>query len=713
MTTIRTETKDGIANIWLDQPDEKLNKISLELLDEFAAVMETLESDPMIKGAVLISGKPDSFIAGADIERFLAMRSPGEAAALSRKGHTLLNRLADSAKPIVAAIHGAALGGGLEVALACTARVATDDPSTVMGSPEVKLGILPGGGGTQRLPRLIGLQPALEIMLTGKNVYPKQAKRIGLVDYLVHPYGLLETARQIAVDLCSRRPRRKSRRPVSQKFLEGTPFTRALIYKKSREVVQRQTQGNYPAPFKIIECVQTGMEKGMQAGLAAEEEKFDALVLSPESRQLIGLFFNMNAKKKNPLREAARPVETVGILGAGFMGAGIAGVSAAQGMTVLLKDVDDVALGKGEKAIWDEFSGKVKKGALTAFERDRIFSRISGKTDFKGFERAELVIEAVFEDVKLKRTLLDQTEALVSENCIFASNTSALPIQEIARNARRPEHVIGMHYFSPVSRMPLLEIIRTNQTPDWVVATAVDVGIRQGKTVVVVKDGPGFYTTRILAPMLHEALLILEEGAGIMQVDTEMKRYGFPVGPLTLLDEVGIDVGAHVSDGVLGQLFVSRGLSHSDIMTRLNNAGFKGRKNRKGFYRYDRPRFAGIGRKRKKRENAKIYDFFGGPNRKVMDPVAIQDRLAFVMINEAARCLQEEVVSTPADGDLGAVMGLGFPPFLGGPFRNMDRIGIESVLKKLSVLEQNYGPRFAPARILVDMHRNNQRFYSR
>jgi 3-hydroxyacyl-CoA dehydrogenase/enoyl-CoA hydratase/3-hydroxybutyryl-CoA epimerase len=380
-------------------------------------------------------------------------------------------------------------------------------------------------------------------------------------------------------------------------------------------------------------------------------------------------------------------------------------------MKVLLKDVDYEAVGRGEKAVWDELSGKVKKGALSAFERDRIFSRISGRTDYKGFGAVELMVEAVFEDLKLKQEVLAQAEAAVSENCIFASNTSSLPIREIAKKARRPQQVIGMHYFSPVARMPLLEIIETADTADWVTATAVAVGIRQGKTVIVVKDGPGFYTTRILAPLLHEALLILEEGGDIRQVDRDMKRYGFPVGPLTLLDEVGIDVGAHVSGGILGELFVSRGLSYSDTMIRLNAAGFKGRKNKRGFYRYEKPAFMGIGRKKKKQVNPGIYEFFGGTTRKTFSSAVIQDRLAFVLTNEAARCLEEGILASPQDGDLGAVLGLGFPPFLGGPFRNMDAIGIGHVVDRLKSLEETYGSRFSPAQILKDMQKNNQRFY--
>ncbi|MFC1816381.1 enoyl-CoA hydratase-related protein, partial [Thermodesulfobacteriota bacterium] len=268
MATIRIEKENGIAIVWLDQPGEKINMISIELLDEFAAVVEDLKDDQQVKAVVLISKKPDNFIAGADIDRFLGMNSPGEAAALSRKGHAILNQLADSSKPIVAAIHGAALGGGLEVALACTARIATDDPRTIMGQPEVKLGLLPGGGGTQRLPRLIGLQRALDVMLTGRNIYPQQALKMGLVDYLIHPYGLLEAAKKAAQDLCEHRPKKKSGQPLFQKLFEGTSITRKIIYKKAREMVRRQTMGNYPAPFKILDCVETGMEESVQAGQA-------------------------------------------------------------------------------------------------------------------------------------------------------------------------------------------------------------------------------------------------------------------------------------------------------------------------------------------------------------------------------------------------------------------------------------------------------------
>ena len=604
------EKENGVAIVWLDQPGEKVNKISLDLVDKFKAILDSLEKDETVKGIVLISRKEDNFIAGADIDKFKDMRSPEEAEMLSRQGHALLDRMAAFPKPIVAALHGATLGGGLEVALACHYRIASDDPKTVLALPEVKLGLLPGGGGTQRLPRLVGLQAALDMMLTGKNIYPRQAKRMGLVDDLIHPYGLLHAAKKAALELAVQSPERKKRQPLLAKIVESTPFGRGIVYKKAKELVQKQTWGNYPAPFKIIECVQAGMEKGTEAGIAAEIKNFGELMVSPQSRELVQIFLSMTAMKKNPLKDRVRPVGKIGILGAGLMGSGIANVSVTNGMEVLLKDVNYNAVGQGEKAVWQDLDGKVKKKALSPFQRDLTLSRITGTVDYSGFEKADLIIEAVFEDLELKKRILAETEAHTKEEAIYASNTSSLPIGSIAAASVRPEQVIGMHYFSPVPKMPLLEIIVTEKTADWVRATALDVGIRQGKTVIVVNDGPGFYTTRILAPLLNEALEILSEGGEIEEIDRAMRRFGYPVGPIALIDEVGIDVGAHVSE-VLGPLFAARGGKPNTAMKRLFTAGYKGRKNNRGFYLYGDP----AGRK-KKEVNKSIYNFFGGPEPK-------------------------------------------------------------------------------------------------
>jgi 3-hydroxyacyl-CoA dehydrogenase / enoyl-CoA hydratase / 3-hydroxybutyryl-CoA epimerase len=707
MSYAEIEKENSVAVVWMDQPGEKVNKISIDLVDKFKTMLDSLEADDAVKAVVLISRKPDNFIAGADIEKFKDMASAAEAEMLSHQGHALLNRMAAFPKPIVAAIHGATLGGGLEVALACHYRIASDDPKTILALPEVKLGLLPGGGGTQRLPALIGLQAALDMMLTGKNIYPRQAKKIGLVDDLIHPYGLLQAAKKAALELADRPFRREKKQSLPVRLLESTALTRNVMYKKAAELVQKQTWGNYPAPFKIIECVKAGMEKGMGAGLEVESKNFGELVVSRESRELIQIFLSMTAMKKNPLKTQVRPVKKIGILGAGLMGSGIANVSAANGIDVLLKDISYDAIGQGEKVIWQDLDGKVKKKALSPFQRDVTFSRITGVVDYKGFEKVDLIIEAVFEDLELKRKILVETEAYVKEDAIFASNTSSLPIGDIATAAKRPEQVIGMHYFSPVPRMPLLEIIVTDKTADWVKATALDVGIRQGKTVIIVNDGPGFYTTRILAPLLNEALEVLNEGGDIKEIDRAMRQFGYPVGPFALLDEVGIDVGAHVSK-VLGPLFATRGAKPNTAMERLFQAGYKGRKNNRGFYLYgDRS-----GKEKKKVINEGIYEFFGGNKRRKFDAREIQNRLALAMVNEAVLCLQDGVLQSPRDGDIGAVFGLGFPPFLGGPFRYIDCQGLHKILSLLEELEKQHGPRFTPAPMLRDRNIKNQRFYA-
>ena len=706
MSYAEIEKENGVAIVWMDQPGEKVNKISIDLVDKFTTMLDGLEDDKTVRAIVLISRKPDNFIAGADIEKFKDMTSPAEAEMLSRQGHVLLNRMAAFPKPIVAAIHGATLGGGLEVALACHYRIASDDPKTVLALPEVKLGLLPGGGGTQRLPRLVGLQAALDMMLTGKNIYPRQAKKMGLVDDLIHPYGLLQAAKKAALELADQPLKRKKRQPLLAELLESTPLTRNVVYKKAAKLVQKQTWGNYPAPFKIIECVKAGMERGLAAGMEVETKKFSELLVSPQSRELIQIFLSMTGMKKNPLKDRVRPVKKIGILGAGLMGAGIANVSATNGMEVILKDISYDAVGQGEKAIWQDLDGKVKKKALSPFQRDVTFSRITGITDYQGFEKADLIIEAVFEDLELKRKILAETETYINENAIFASNTSSLPIGDIATKARRPERVIGMHYFSPVPKMPLLEIIVTEKTADWVRATALDVGIRQGKTVIIVNDGPGFYTTRILAPLLNEALEVLNEGGDIKEIDRAMRQFGYPVGPITLLDEVGIDVGAHVSK-VLGPLFAARGAKPNTAMERLFQAGYKGRKNNQGFYLYGNQ-----SGKEKKGVNEVIYEFFGEPKRRKFDNHEIQNRLSLAMINEAALCLQEGILQSPRDGDIGAVFGLGFPPFLGGPFRYIDSMGLSKILSLMEELEKRYGARFTPAPILRDRNAKNQRFYA-
>lgn len=707
-TAITLERDGDVALLWLDQQGSEINTISAHLLQEFTDVLVRIEDDPEIRAAILISRKPDNFIAGADLTMFQHVNNPEEVEALSREGNQILLSLENLSKPVIAAINGSALGGGLEVAMACHYRIASDHESTVFGQPEVKLGLLPGAGGTQRLPRLVGLKKSLPILLTGKNVYPKHALKIGLIDELVPAESLIHAARKVAGQSLEeiKNSSGKRQRSVSEWLLEGNPIGRRLVFKKARQRTKEQTRGNYPAPFKIIDCVETGYREGLIQGLDRESRSFGELAVTPEAQQLIHLFFSMKRARKNPLPKQARPISSLGVLGAGLMGAGIAQISVENGLRTVLKDVDRDALSRGQQQIWKELARKVSKGALQNFERDRVFSRLYSTVDNYPLADQPLIIEAVFEDLELKKRLLRQMEELLPGDAILASNTSALPIKQLAEGLKRPGQIIGMHYFSPVPRMPLVEIVVTRQTRDWVVATAIEVGIRQGKHCIVVLDGPGFYTTRILAPFLNEAMTILEEGARIEDVDQAMLDYGFPVGPLALLDEIGIDVGAHVAAS-LGRLFIERGYTPSNAADRLFKSGYKGRKNNRGFYQYR----ASKRRDRSKKVNTEIYSFFGGSKRREFDHIRIQTRLILSMLNEAAYCLQEGILQSPEDGDLGAVLGLGFPPFKGGPFRVIDEWGADEILREMETYDRE-GLKLAPAEILRQHATQKKTFYS-
>ena len=699
------EITNGIATVWLDQKGEKINKVSPEVIFLFESIIDDLEKDASVKGIVLASKKKD-FIAGADIEAFQKVQKPGDFEPITRKGHAILNKIENSKKPVVAAIHGGCLGAGLEIALACHYRVAASDKSTKLALPEVRLGLLPGGGGTQRLPRLIGIQKALDMMLTGKNIYAVPALKMGLVDKIIHKNALHKAAVETALSLVNKPFQRKRKQKLMDKILEGP--LKSVVFNKAKEMVMRQTNGNYPAPLRILECVQIGMSQGLKAGYDAEATKFEQLILSPESRQLINIFFAMTEKKKVPNKELVKPVKTLAILGAGFMGAGITEVSITQGIDVLLKDIKQETITNAKKSIWKTFAKQVSRKSLSKVEADAQIDRITGKLDYSGFEKADVVIEAVFEDISIKHKVLKETEMHIRPDCIFATNTSALPITSIAEASSRPELVIGMHYFSPVPKMPLLEIVVTDKTADWVTATCYDLGVRQGKTNIVVKDGPGFYTTRILAPFFNEALLMLGEGADALQIDKVMRKFGYPVGPITLLDEVGIDVGAHVMTGDLIKYFMLRegAVAAGDNIVKMNKAGFSGRKNKKGFYLYDEK-----GKKIHNKINPEAYSFFGGATRKQFSDEEIANRCALAMVNEAALCLQEGIIANPLDGDIGAIFGIGFPPFLGGPFRYCDTKGVANIVKTLEALATQHTARFKPAQILVDYAKEGKRFY--
>ncbi len=698
-----TEVIDHIAIVTLDTPGEKVNKLNEALIDEFSSFLDKLESNDDLKGALLLSGKDENFIAGADIEMFKTRETAEELADLSWTGHEILLRVERCEKPIVAGIHGTCMGGGTELALACHYRIVSDHSDTRIALPEVKLGLLPGMGGTQRLPRLIGIQKALPYLLTGKNMYSRQARRTGFADEIVHRHALKNAGINAINTFGEKSANHSDNRSLAEKIVEGNPLTRQLIFSQARKKTMGETKGNYPAPLKIIDAVEYGYKNGFEKGIRYESKLFGELAVTPESRALVQLFFAINQAKKNPYEDKKKGVSKIGVLGAGLMGSGITQVSIEDGIHVWLKDQTLENAMKGEAGIEEDLQQKADKKIISSFQKDELMSRIHPTTTYDNFDQIDLVIEAVFEDLGLKRQIVEEIESNAAKDTIFASNTSSLPIADIAANAKRPEQILGMHYFSPVPKMPLLEIIKTDKTAEWVIGTAYDVGLRQDKTVIVVKDGPGFYTTRILAPFINEALLLLEEGASIQQIDRTMKQFGFPVGPVALLDEVGIDVGAHVA-GVLNDTFEQRGAKTSKKAAQLMEEGYKGRKNNKGFYKYDNG-------SKKKEINKEIYNFFGGSTRKEFRDIEIQQRLLLVMINEAVHCLQDGILNNPTDGDLGAILGLGFPPFLGGPFRYIDLVSAEAIMNRMGILQAELGVRFKSANLLKEKADNSDTFH--
>ncbi len=703
-----------IALLTMDVPGESTNTLRAEFTDEFGQILTALKNDKTIKGVVIQSGKADSFIVGADINMLKNITRAEQAVELTQKGHVLMRELQQLNLPLVAAIHGPALGGGLELALCCHERVVSSDNKTVLGLPEVQLGVLPGGGGTQRLPKLIGMAAALDMMLTGKHIRAKQAIKMGLADEMVAKAHLQKAAVKRALALSQRSDRNRLfnevRKPapllsapgIMRVLLESNGVGRSFMANKAREQVERKTYGNYPAPGKIIDCVLAAYGRD---GFAVESKNFGDLVVTPVARQLMNIFFGTTALKKDKMTAApARDINEVGVLGGGLMGAGIAFISIDKAkVAARVKDRDDKGTGHAKKYSHTIVNERVKKRHATVAEAGKLLSRLSVTTDYSGFKRCDVVIEAVFEDLSLKQKMVAEVEQSARPDTIFATNTSSIPIHKIAEGAKRPENIIGMHYFSPVEKMPLLEIITTDKTADWVVSTAVELGRAQGKTVIVVKDRAGFYVNRILAPYMNEAGQLLAAGTPIDSIDKALKRFGFPVGPIQLLDEVGIDVGTKVAP-ILADAFGDRMLPPAAFKKLLDDNRL-GKKNQRGFYRYD------DGAKGGKQVDESVYQLLGVSPNSTVAASEICERTVLMMINEAVRCLDEGIIRNARDGDIGAIFGIGFPPFLGGPFRYADSLGIAQVVARLQHYQQQQGDRFKPAERLLAMAQNAQSFY--
>ena len=708
---LTVERRDDVAIITFDLVGEPINKITRGVRAEFAALFDELERDTSIKAVVWRSGKPDNFVAGADIEEFLEWRTPNDAMRASREGHALLDRLERLRTPVVVAIHGACLGGGLEAALACAYRIASDDPKTVLGLPEVQLGLIPGAGGTQRLPRAVGVRNALDVILTSRNVRARKAGQIGLVHEVVHPAILLNIAIQRAKALAegklSRKPRPR-KRTATDLVLDGNPIGRSIVLKQAREKTLAKTKGHYPAPLAAISAVEAGYSLGRERGYEEEARLFGELATGAVARELIFLFFATTSLKKDPgvppPAPPPLPVDKIAVLGAGFMGSGIAALAVQHGTVVRLKDADHARVGKGLAGVRQVLTDRLTKKQITRQQFEDYLSLAGGAVDYSGFGNTDLVIEAVFEDLVVKHQVLREVEQVLPSHAIFASNTSTIPIASIAEASARPERVLGMHFFSPVHRMPLLEVIVTPMSEPQVVTTAVNYGRALGKTVIVINDAPGFYVNRILSPYIVEAGRLLDSGAPIQTIDEALVRFGFPVGPITLLDEVGLDI-AGKSGAVFYEAFGER-MAPAHALRKVVEAGRLGRKGKSGFYSYD-------AEGKKGGVDDSVYRLYSsGVVRPDVSLAEIESRCVLAMVNEAVRCLEEGIIRSARDGDVGAVFGIGFPPFRGGPFRYIDALGADRVVRELEELHGRFTPRFAPSELLVAMARRGERFYS-
>ena len=706
MAALTWVVRDWIAVVTLDKADASVNVISRSVKDEMYGMLTALERDASVRAVAFFSGKRDNFIAGADIEEFVRLQTAADAEQLSRDGQAMLDRVAGFPKPIAVGIHGACLGGGLEFALACHYRVATDHPKTQLGLPEIQLGILPGAGGCQRLPRLIGARAALDIILAGKSERAAKAFRLGIVDELVPPPILQDVTLAAARRLADRGPfRRKHPGGLVGLLLDRNPLGRLLVFRMAGKQVLAQTKGNYPAPLAALEAVRHGLSHGMAAGLQREAQLFGELAVSDVSRKLVQIFFATTALKKDfGIPDPPTPVDIkrLAIVGSGFMGSGIAGTAVAQaGVDVRMKDADLPRVAKGiavARGILDE---RLARRRITRYEHTRLVALLSGGNTYAGFGGAELVIEAVFEELSVKQQVLKECETVLPERAVFASNTSTIPIAHIAEASRRPEQVIGMHFFSPVARMPLLEVIPSARTAPQAIATVVAFGRRMGKTAIVVKDSPGFWINRILGPYMNEAAHLLLSGVGPVEIDSALVQYGFPVGPITLLDEVGLDVAQHAGE-VLQAAFGDR-LAPPPALAALVKDGRLGRKAGRGFFVYHDGKKGGV--------DPTVYPLLGvQPNGGIPAPEIVQ-RLTLAMVNEAARATGEGVVRSPRDGDIGAIFGFGFPPFRGGPLRAVDDLGADRVYAELARLADRLGPRFAPCEVIVEQARARTRFY--
>jgi 3-hydroxyacyl-CoA dehydrogenase/enoyl-CoA hydratase/3-hydroxybutyryl-CoA epimerase len=703
MAQFRTDTlrvnslADSVAELVIDVPGRPVNVFSRQVMTDLAEALKRLAAEPGLKLVFIRSGKASGFLAGADLQEFARVQNAAEAVELSAQGQKLFDQLADLPVPTVAMISGPCLGGGLEFALACDYRVVIEDPKTQLGFPEIELGLLPAWGGTQRLPRVVGLERALHMILGARRLTPRQALEWGLADALQGPgRGTPPAFLASAV----KRPRKGlPLRTWQQRMLESNPLGRWLIYRGAERLLRRRVPDDMPAPYEALQAVRTGLRQGMAAGLAFEREAIGRLATTPACRNLITLFFQREQARKLPesiQAEALSPIRRVGVVGAGTMGAGIAQLAALKGCEVVVREVNEEALKAGLEKIRGLFNKAVERGIVSGDEGQRTFAAVHGTTAWQGFADVDLVVEAVIEDADLKRAVFREIEQHASPSAILATNTSSLGVKPLVDGLRRKERVAGLHFFNPVHKMPLVEVVRTETSSRLTVDGLVQWAILLGKTPVVVKDSPGFVVNRILMPYLNEAVLLVGEGMGVERVDQAMRRFGMPVGPSELLDQIGLDVAAHIG-GSMEPVFGGR-FAPNPVFGRMKEKGWLGQKNNLGFYRYQ-------GRKKRVHEEAValvrgslpaaapswLYGL--GPTDQMR---TARERMVGLMVNEAAACLGEGLADSAGTIDLAMVLGTGWAPHRGGPLCYGEDVGFGKVVELLEDLGQRFGRRFEP-----------------
>lgn len=696
-----------------DLEGEKVNKLSHLSVGEFNAVLDLVAQNQQAKVLLIKSLKKNSFIVGADIQLIKTMASAEEARQASSDGQQVFSKLEDLKLITLVAIDGPCMGGGTELSLSCKYRICSDSDKTMIALPEVKLGLLPGWGGTYRLPRLVGLPESLGMMLEGKNIRADKAQKIGLVDAVIPAALFHEKALEYAQVLAAGKslPGKKPRKESLQERLLDNFVGRMIVFRQAKQGVMKATRGNYPAPLKILSLLQATAGMGREEHLKREAKDFADLWATTESKNLVNLFFLMEDAKRNTgtsLSEEAvkklAPIKELGVLGAGVMGGGIAAQSATFGVHTVVKDVNLEAVSKSFAHARELFDKAVNRKKIKARDRDKRMALIRGQLDYTGFGSLDLVIEAIVENMDIKKKVLAEVETKLSAQCIIASNTSSLRLTEMATALKDASRFVGIHFFNPVDKMPLIEVVKHAGSSEEAVARAVAYSKAIGKTPVVVKDGPGFLVNRLLMPWLNEAAYLLQEGYSIAVLDRAAKKFGMPMGPCELLDEIGIDVGAkvgHILNDAFGERAKAADVTNKFVAASAAAGAVKrfGRKTGLGFYKWDRP-----GGKRLEPDVEGVNKILFGdqsvPKTPEYTEQALQWRMFYPMINEAALALEEGIVESPDMCDLAMIFGTGFPPFKGGLLRYADSVGLKKVEAELDRLAQTHGARMQPTAAL-------------